>query len=249
MGTCSDVERKKIRRKNTTNSRTNSTINQSNFTQSNKTESKIEQSKNNESNLNRSKTTKSKNNEIKSKINESNITKSNINKSKINVSNIENGNQTFRTLNSEQIVKTNSFITNETLFLLDIEDNVPFPPGENYYKLVNNSNMSSIINKSDNLSEKVELFFSLNNIQNSKNRYSFDISIINNKRIGISDYLGKLNERTGKHIEFGESFIVDYFFERQQIVIIEPLINGEKAEEKIKFFLCNLMTIRECKRN
>ena len=254
MGTCSDVERKKIRRNNTKNSRTNSTINQSNFTQSNKTESKIEQSKNNESNLNRSKTTKSKNNEIKSKINqskinESNITKSKINKSKINVSNIENKSQTFRTLNSEQIVKTNSFITNETLFLLDIEDNVPFPPGENYYKLVNNSNMSSIINKSDNLSEKVELFFSLNNIQNSKNRYSFDISIINNKRIGILDYLGKLNERTGKHIEFSESFIVDYFFERQQIVIIEPLINGEKTGEKMEFVLCNLMTIRECKKN
>ena len=144
---------------------------------------------------------------------------------------------------------TNSFITNESPFLLDIEDNVPFPPGENYYKLVNNTNMLSIFNIYDNLSEKVELFFSLDNIQNPKNRYSFDISIINNKRIGISDYLGKLNERTGKHIEFGESFIVDYFFERKQIVIIEPLINGKKAGEKMEFVVCNLMTIRECKKN
>ena len=85
----------------------------------------------------------------------------------------------------------------------------------------------TIFNEYNNLSEKVELFFSLNNIKKPKNRYSFDISIINNKRIGISDYLGKLKERTGEHIEFGESFIVDYFFERKQIVIIEPLINGK----------------------
>ncbi len=61
--------------------------------------------------------------------------------------------------------------------------------------------------------------------------------------------MGKLKERTGEHIEFGESFIVDYFFERKQIVIIEPLINWKETGEKMEFVLDSLMTVRECKKN
>ena len=41
---------------------------------------------------------------------------------------------------------------------------------------------------------------------------------------------------------FGNSFQVDFFFEREQIVIIEPIINNNKIENKKEFVLCKLMT-------
>ena len=118
-----------------------------------------------------------------------------------------------------------------------------FPPGENYYKLIKDYNNSELIKKIDNLSEKVELFFSLTHVKNPNNEHSFAISIINNTRIGISTYLGKLENRTGKEIEFGNSFLVDFFFEREQKIIIEPIINNNIIESKKKeFVLCKLMT-------
>ena len=90
-------------------------------------------------------------------------------------------------------------------------EKVAFPPGENYYQLIKDSNSSELIKKGDSLSEKVELFFSLTSIENPDDEYSFGISIINSTRIGIITYLGKLENRTGKEIEFGTSFVVDFF--------------------------------------
>ena len=118
-----------------------------------------------------------------------------------------------------------------------------FPPGEHYYQLIKDSNKSELIKKDDNLSEKVELFFSLKDAKNPNDEHSFLISIINNARIGNITHLGKLENRKGKEIEFGNSFQIDFFFEREQIVIIEPIINNNKIEnKKEQFVLCKLMT-------
>ena len=40
-----------------------------------------------------------------------------------------------------------------------MEDNIPFPPGEHRYLLIKDWSKSKLIEKSDNLSERVELFF------------------------------------------------------------------------------------------
>ena len=118
-----------------------------------------------------------------------------------------------------------------------------FQPGENYYQLIKDCNRTQLIKKEDNLSEKVELFFSLNKVKNPNDEHSFEISIINNNRFGNITYLGKTENGTGSEIEFGSSFLVDFFFEREQIVIIEPLINNNKIEnKKEEFALCKLMT-------
>ena len=53
-----------------------------------------------------------------------------------------------------------------------------FPPGEHYYPLIKDSNKSELIKKDDNLSEKVELFFSLKDAKNPNDEHSFLISII-----------------------------------------------------------------------
>ena len=129
--------------------------------------------------------------------------------------------------------------------ILDIEENATFPPGEQRYILIKDSNKSKLIGKNDNLSKRVELFFSLNNVKNPNNLYSFHISIINNKKVGNSTYLGILKDGKGENIEFGNFFEVDYFFEREQTIIIEPQINGKQTVQKKSFILSSLMTSRE----
>ena len=129
----------------------------------------------------------------------------------------------------------------------NIENKVPFPEGEHYYKLVNDTNITNLRNNKNNLSQRVELFFSLNEIKNPNNRYSFSVSIINNKRTKIESNLGKLNEETGENIIFGDSFEVDYFFEKVQTVIIQPIINGKEQGAKEEFILSKLMSSKEGK--
>ena len=54
--------------------------------------------------------------------------------------------------------------TNETIFQFDTNLNIPFPVGEHRFQIVKDFNQIKIEEKKDNLSERVELFFSLNNI-------------------------------------------------------------------------------------
>ena len=127
-------------------------------------------------------------------------------------------------------------------------EQLDFPPGEHYYQLIKDCNRSELIKKEDNLSKKVELFFSLTHVKNPNDEHSFSITIINNARILIKTYLGILENRKGKEINFGNSFQVDFFFEREQIVIIEPIINNNKIEKKKEeFVLCNLISRKDNK--
>ena len=57
--------------------------------------------------------------------------------------------------------------------------------------------------------------------------------------------MGKLNEETGENIVFGDSFEIDYFFERVQTIIIQPIINGKEQGEKEEFILGKLMSSGE----
>ena len=116
-------------------------------------------------------------------------------------------------------------------------------PGEQYFNKVTdiNPNMSPY---SNNNRDKVDLFFSLMNVILPYNTHSFSISIINNVKLNILTYLGDLENRTGKNIEFGNSFSVDYYFQREQCLIIEPKINGVCTGNKKNITLSDL--IRSC---
>jgi len=199
--------------------------------------------------LNNSKT--KRNNSITQR-NNSFSQKKNNNPQKKNNKTQGNNNNTQRNNNNPQkninsSINNNSKVINQKnkdIKSSNIEsERVAFPKGENYYQLIVDSNRSELINKNNKLCEKVELFFSLTHIQNPNDLYSFGISIINNTRIGISTFLGKLENRTGEEIEFGNSFIVDFFFEREQKIIIEPIINNDIIkDQKKEFSLCKLMT-------
>ena len=117
-----------------------------------------------------------------------------------------------------------------------------FLKGEKYYSIIKDSNKASLIeNKNNWQSEKVELFFSLKNAINPNNLYSLSITIINNTRYGVESYLGELDHNSGSNIDFGNSFGLDYFFERKQELKIIPIINGNKMEYTYSFILSDIM--------
>ena len=179
------------------------------------------------------------------------INNSKNNNNKNNNNGVGNNNKNKKT--SDSIIKKNSINSNNSKFNKNKgkatkkskfeSEKVAFPSGEHYYKLIIDSNRSELIKKEDNLCEKVELFFSLTHVQNPNDEHSFRISIINNTRIGIATNLGNLENQSGVEIEFGSSFLLDFFFEREQKIIVEPIINDNIIEsKKEEFVLCKLMT-------
>ena len=113
-------------------------------------------------------------------------------------------------------------------------------PGEQYFTKVTdiNPNMSPY---SNNNRDKVDLFFSLINVVQPENTHSFSISIINNVKLNILTYLGVVENRTGNNIEFSKSFSVDYYFQREQCLIIESKINGTDTGIKRNIVLSDLI--------
>ena len=121
-----------------------------------------------------------------------------------------------------------------------------YSPGEQYFnkKVDINPNMSPY---SNNSREKVDLFFTLSDVVNQNAMYSFSISIINNAKLNIDTYLGDLENRSGKYIEFGNTFSVNYYFQREQLLIIEPKINNKNAGNAKRIPLSTLIRSQEKK--
>ena len=141
---------------------------------------------------------------------------------------------------------TSNFSLTSTLNTSHINNifNVPrwFPKGEQYYKIIKDSNKTNLLeNKNDWQSEKVELFFSLLNLVKPKQLYSLSVTIINNNRLGIESYLGDLDQSYGENLYFGNSFEIDYFYERQQKIIVRPIINNIRRNLEYSFILGDVM--------
>ena len=78
------------------------------------------------------------------------------------------------------------------------ENGSSFKKGEQFF-------FQKLDGKSDN---KIELYFTLMDVINPSKYNSFEITIINNKKLNIETYLGELEERSGKEIKYGTSFKV-----------------------------------------
>ena len=102
-----------------------------------------------------------------------------------------------------------------------------FIQNEQYFGVIKDSNKTHLI-KEDfvEYKKKIEIFFSLTNVANPNNLYSCSLTVVNNANINQRSYLGQLEERFGNNIDFGNSFEIDYFEFRTQILYIKPKING-----------------------
>ena len=113
-------------------------------------------------------------------------------------------------------------------------------PGEQYFNKVIDIN-PNMFPYSNNSRDKIDLFFALYNVINPNLTYSFSITIINNVKLNIDTYLGDLENRSGNNIEFGNTFSVDYFFQREQCLIIEPKINNNNTGHAKRIRLSDLI--------
>ena len=119
---------------------------------------------------------------------------------------------------------------------------VNHPSGELCSKRKTDTNLTiPIIPDNNKRKDKIILYFSLMNVVQPNKIYSFSISIINNVKLGIETYLGDLENRTGNNIEFGNSFSIDYFFQREQCLIFEPKIYGNNIGIKKYLTLSDLI--------
>ena len=114
-------------------------------------------------------------------------------------------------------------------------------PGEQYFNKTQDINMN-IIQNFNQSRDKIDLFFSLIDVVQPNLIHSFSITIINNVKLNIKTYLGDLEDKLGKNIQYGKSFSVDYYFQREQALIIEPKINGKNAGYEKMIALSQLIT-------
>jgi hypothetical protein len=139
----------------------------------------------------------------------------------------------------------NSIIMNRSFFTME-KNELKYPRGEHYFKLIKDYNDINAKNEdNNNKKQPIQLYFSLNNVIHQNNAFSFKISIVNNKDIENTTYLGSLENRIGNNIEFGTPFQIDYFFERKQVIIIEPVVNGEETGQLIEYPVGDLMRNRK----
>ena len=117
---------------------------------------------------------------------------------------------------------------------------------EQYYKKIRDSNIIDLIdpNNLNPQAKKIEIFFSLNNVTNPNSLHSFSLTIINNTNIDIKSYLGKLEQRTGENIDFGNTFEIDFFPNRRQLLIIKALINNTTIDWKLELTVIELVNNR-----
>ena len=109
----------------------------------------------------------------------------------------------------------------------NFNDGITFKKGEQYFNPKSDSSPSP-----DDIiyidRDRVNLYFSLVNIVDPNQMHSFSISIINNTKLDIKTYLTDLEERSGKEkeIRYGQTCEVDYYFHREQLLLILPKVNG-----------------------
>ena len=146
------------------------------------------------------------------------------------------GNTNSPPSDKDSIYESTSYSSNSNEDIMNYDKKMEeFIKCEQYFGVIKDSNKTKLIeeNFASPNKKKLEIFFSLIDVENESFSYSFSLTIINNAEIVQRSYLGELEPRFGKNIDFGNSFEIDYFRERKQILIIKPKINGSPLKYEI----------------
>ena len=134
---------------------------------------------------------------------------------------------------SNNFKTNNTFTTNSHININNTNNifekkNSLFEKGEHYYirKTDLNYNNNNNNEEENEYFMNIDLFLSLEKIENIENNYSIKLSICNNKKINQFTYLGETEKSNGQEIIFGSSFGINYFFEKEQILNGEILANS-----------------------
>ena len=105
-----------------------------------------------------------------------------------------------------------------------------FQKGEKFYKRKVEKNSDQMKKENDennnNLKETIELFVSLEEGTNPGAFYMIKLAICNNKMSNKFESLGQTDSLSGTEIIYGESFIIDYYFEKEQTLQCQLFMNG-----------------------
>ena len=105
-----------------------------------------------------------------------------------------------------------------------------FQKGEKFYKRKVEKNSDQMKKENDennnNLKETIELFVSLTEGTNPSAFYMIKLAICNNKMSNKFESLGQTDSLSGTEIIYGESFIIDYYFEKEQTLKCQLFMNG-----------------------
>ena len=105
-----------------------------------------------------------------------------------------------------------------------------FQKGEKFYKRKVEKNSDQMKKENDennnNLKETIELFVSLTEGTNPSAFYMIKLAICNNKMSKKFESLGQTDSLSGTEIIYGESFIIDYYFEKEQTLKCQLFMNG-----------------------
>ena len=88
---------------------------------------------------------------------------------------------------------------------------------------------------------QISLKFFLNKIVNPNQMHSFSISLLNNTDLNKETFLGDLEEHSGQEIFFKKECIINYYFWRNNFILIRPKMNGYLVGNKKKINLNDLI--------
>lgn len=112
--------------------------------------------------------------------------------------------------------------------------------GEVYFS--RKGNVSGEINWSE--AQKVEMFLTLKNVTNASINYKVRVSLFNSKQKNPTPPLGDTELNSGSEIAFAVTFVVDYYFEREQTLILQLYDDLSNLLSTVQTTLGNIMGSR-----
>ena len=163
-------------------------------------------------------------------------------KTNFNNLNSTSGNETNFKTNpskiSDLIPQTNNSINKNSLN--KTTNNLKYPRGDFIFNKINNYQLKNNEND-DNLSQKVELYISLVDMQDISSNYNVKTYLNNNIKDNNYQYLNQTEENNGSKILFGSTVVLDFFFEKQQSIKCQIYQEKELISTK-EFFLHSFMS-------
>lgn len=83
-------------------------------------------------------------------------------------------------------------------------------------------------------SQKIEAFLALKNVGNINAEYKIIVSVCNNKELNKFSKISETEYKSGGDIAFSTTFVIDYFFEREQILNFK-FVDGENSKIDLTF--------------
>lgn len=101
-----------------------------------------------------------------------------------------------------------------------------FPKDEKYYLRNKEKTSAQMKDEENNLKQLIELFITFADVTFDNKQYMVKLSICNNKNEKKFEFLGQTESLSGNQIVFGKGFVIDYFFEKEQILLCQIFQNN-----------------------